>query len=501
MSKSIRPSQSYIDERSAKTLLEKWSPVLDYTSNNVAAIEDDHTRLNTAILLENQEKWCFEATNSDSGGVFGSNATFNTYGNQFPSQNDNAYAPNDARLPKILIPMIRRTFPELITNEIVGVQPMSGPVGLAFALRYKYEPTSLGYQSGSLDASSTQQYSTANNAYLSANPELGYQYLNTAFTGASSAALSGATGYFSMVPEDQGVAALLGQFELSSNIPQIVVSFEKTAVEAGTRRLAARWSVELEQDLKNMNGIDIDTELTNAMSYELQAEIDREMIIRMIQTALNAGYGVGFSVWNPASADGRWLVERNRDFYQRLIVEANRIAVRNRRGSANFIVGTPRVCAILEMLPEFQWVPVQGSVNTQPVGVAKVGSLAGRFNVYRDTRTEAQFEANTGGNFGGKGGFPPNSPTATGQTRTTRLDYALLGYKGPEFYDTGIIYCPYIPVMVQRTIGPNDFSPRVGLLTRYGVVDNIFGANLYYHVIVLQGLSTAFTPATQSVYF
>jgi hypothetical protein len=498
MSKSIRPSQSYIDERSAKTLLEKWTPVLDYTSNNVAPIEDDHTRLNTAILLENQEKWCFEASNSDSGGVFGSNATFSTYGNQFPSQNDNAYAPNDARLPKILIPMIRRTFPELITNEIVGVQPMSGPVGLAFALRYKYEPTSLGYQSGSLDGNTgASQY--AGNASLSANPELGYQYLNTAFTGASSSALSGNSA-FTIVPEDQGVAALLGQFELSSNIPQIVVSFEKTAVEAGTRRLAARWSVELEQDLKNMNGIDIDTELTNAMSYELQAEIDREMIIRMIQTALNAGYGVGFSIWNPASADGRWLVERNRDFYQRLIVEANRIAVRNRRGSANFIVGTPRVCAILEMLPEFQWVPVQGSVNTQPVGVAKVGSLAGRFNVYRDTRTEAQFEANAGGNFGGKGGFPAGA-VAGQQTRTQRLDYALLGYKGPEFYDTGIIYCPYIPVMVQRTIGPNDFSPRVGLLTRYGVVDNIFGANLYYHVIILQGLSTAFTPSTQSVYF
>jgi len=146
------------------------------------------------------------------------------------------------------------------------------------------------------------------------------------------------------------------------------------------------------------------------------------------------------------------------------------------------------------MLPEFQWVPVQGNVNTQPVGVAKVGSLAGRFNVYRDTRTEAQYEASFGGNLAGKQ-FP------SGATRSARLDYALLGYKGPEFYDTGIIYCPYIPVMVQRTIGPNDFSPRVGLLTRYGVVDNIFGANLYYHVIILQGLSTAFTPATQSVYF
>jgi hypothetical protein len=231
------------------------------------------------------------------------------------------------------------------------------------------------------------------------------------------------------------------------------------------------------------------------MSYELQAEIDREMIIRMIQTALNGGFGRGFSVWSPVSADGRWLVERNRDFYQRLIVEANRIAVRNRRGSANFIVATPRVCAILEMLPEFQWVPVQGNVNTQPVGVAKVGSLGGRFNVYRDTRTEAQFELGAGGNYSGIGTY------SSDQTRTQRLEYALLGYKGPEFYDTGIIYCPYIPVMVQRTIGPNDFSPRVGLLTRYGVVDNIFGANLYYHVIILQGLGVSFLPGQSSVYF
>lgn len=494
---NIRPSQSYISEDRAKLLIEKWGPVLDYTSNNVRAIEDDHTRLNTAILLENQEKWCFEASNVAGGtpGVF-SNNTINAggFGNQFPSQNDGAYAPNDSRLPKILIPMIRRTFPELITNEIVGVQPMSGPVGLAFALRYKYESDALGYNTtGNLDASAT---TNLNNPQLQSDgDELGYQYLDTRYTGTSSGQLSGNATYFPMVDQDTGVAQLLANFELTSKIPQIVVSFEKTAVEAGTRRLAARWSVELEQDLKNMNGIDIDTELTNAMSYELQAEIDREMIIRMIQTALNGGFGRGFSVWSPASADGRWLVERNRDFYQRLIVEANRIAVRNRRGSANFIVATPRVCAILEMLPEFQWVPVQGNVNTQPVGVAKVGSLGGRFNVYRDTRTEAQFELGQGGNYSGSGTY------AASQYRTQRLEYALLGYKGPEFYDTGIIYCPYIPVMVQRTIGPNDFAPRVGLLTRYGVVDNIFGANLYYHVIILQGLGVAFQPGTQSVYF
>jgi hypothetical protein len=500
MSKQIRPTQAYIDESRARVLLEKWGPVLDYTSNNVRAIEDDHTRLNTAILLENQEKWCFEANVAGgSGSVFNATGTgspnVGNYGNQFPSQNDSAYAPNDTRLPKILIPMIRRTFPELITNEIVGVQPMSGPVGLAFALRYRYEGTALGSTNANgLDGSLEAGTSAGGPQRQSSGAELGYQYLDTRFTGTSSSALVG-NASFQIPDQDRGVAQLLANFELSTRIPQVVVSFEKTAVEAGTRRLAARWSVELEQDLKNMNGIDIDTELTNAMSYELQAEIDREMIIRMIQTALNAGLGTGFSVWSPASADGRWLVERNRDFYQRLIVEANRIAVRNRRGAANFIVATPRVCAILEMLPEFQWVPVSGNVNTQPVGVAKVGSIGGRFNVYRDTRTEAQYEANAGGNFGGSGAFP------AGTTRTSRLEYALLGYKGPEFYDTGIIYCPYIPVMVQRTIGPNDFAPRVGLLTRYGVVDNIFGANLYYHVIILTGLGVAFTPGTQSVYF
>ena len=140
------------------------------------------------------------------------------------------------------------------------------------------------------------------------------------------------------------------------------------------------------------------------------------------------------------------------------------------------------------MLPEFQWVPVQGDVNTQPVGIAKVGSIGGRFNVYRDTRTEVQNNSEyTNYYSGGSSG--------------SGIEYALLGYKGPEFYDTGIIYCPYIPVMVQRTIGPNDFAPRVGLLTRYGVVDNIFGADLYYHVILVNGLGQSFTPGSQSVYF
>ena len=481
----VKPAQSYIDEERAGTLLEKWAPVLDYTSDNVKPITDDHSRLNTAILLENQESWCLKENSAGggAGGVFGSAGSMGQGGAMTPAQD--FYATGDARLPKILIPMIRRTFPELITNEIVGVQPMSGPVGLAFAMRYKYENESLGstgidgHTNGSTTTGKNGQPRTAGNA---PGNEAGYQKLDTRFTGASSAALSGDTGLgIDFVDNDAGIAAKLADYELTGNIPQMVVSFEKTAVEAGTRRLAARWSVELEQDLKNMNGIDIDTELTNAMSYEIQAEIDREMLMRMVQVAANAGSGKGVSTWSPASADGRWMAERNRDLYAKIIVEANRIAIRNRRGAANFLVATPRVCAILEMLPEFQWMQVQGNVNTQPVGIARVGNLGGRFNVYRDTRTEAQYE--------------------DGQRSGGRMEYILLGYKGPEFYDTGIIYCPYIPVMVQRTVGPNDFAPRVGLLTRYGVVDNIFGADLYYHVIVIKNLGDSFTPGTQSVYF
>jgi hypothetical protein len=490
--------QSYVTRERAKALLEKWGPMLDHKSNKLRAIEDDRMRITTAQVMENQERHCLEEANlAQTGNVFGTHQGGQRGGAMTPA--GDFYASGDTRLPKILIPMIRRTFPELITNEIVGVQPMAGPVGLAFALRYKYESDALGSDANGQDGSSSLNGANVSPSVASDGREIGYNYLDTRFTGASSASLSGLPGVFDFAAEDGGVAKLLSEFELTGNIPQITISFEKTAVEAGTRRLAAKWSVELEQDLKNMNGIDIDTELTNTMSYEIQAEIDREMIMRMVQVSLNAGFPRGYSVWSPASADGRWIAERNRDLYAKIIVEANRIAVRNRRGAANFLVATPRVCAILEMLPEFQWMQVQGSVNTQPVGVARVGNLGGRFNVYRDTRTEAQW---------GGVGMGQKNPTSTPNLRNNvgagapeRVEYILLGYKGPEFFDTGIIYAPYIPIMIQRTVAPNDFGQRVGLMTRYGVVDNIFGADLYYHVIIIKNLGQAFTPGTQSVYF
>jgi hypothetical protein len=485
----MNSAPGYIDRSRATELLAKWKPILDYTSDKVRPLEEQHTRLSTAVLLENQERYLRENSMASSGGVFGGN-TGGAGAQWNGGQSGDNYAQGDARLPKVLIPMIRRTFPELITNEIVGVQPMSGPVGLAFALRYKYDPTSLANGAACQDGNTCGAQPWNVGADTANGGEVGWNNLRTSYTGTTSTKLTGyganTEDIFQIIDQDKGIAALMSQFEMSGKIPQMTISMEKTAVEAGTRRLAAKWSVELEQDLKNMNGIDIDNELTNAMSYELQAEIDREMIIRMIQICLNAyvqntnpAKGQGVSFWYAPSADARWLGERNRDFYARVIVEANRVAINNRRGPANFIIATPRVCAMLEMLPEFKFMPVNGTVNTQPAGIAKVGSVGGRFNIYRDTRTEAQYQV--------------------GQ-RTNIVEYALLGYKGADYYDTGIVYCPYIPVMIQRTIGPNDFSPRVGLLTRYGVVDHIFGSQLFYHMIICKGLGSAFTPGEAHIY-
>ena len=471
----------------------KWRKVLDYSSNSIPAIQNEHVYKTTAMLLENQEQWCFQESNTAaSGGVFGATTSI---GNGIA--NSDSYASGDARLPKILIPMIRRTFPELISNEIVGVQPMGGPVGLAFALRYAYQGDTLsdgsidGKTSGGGSGSSFGNQLKA--AYTGTdglpNDELGYQLLDTRFTGTSAAFLSGHAEW-TFADQDRGIAELLSNYELTGKIPQIELKFDKTAVEAGTRRLATRWSVELEQDIKNMNGIDIDGELTNAMSYEIQAEIDREVVMRMIQTAFNAGAGAGFSIWSPVSADGRWTAERNLTFYQRLLIESGRMAARNRRGAANFVIATPRVCSILEMLPDFKVFEINGTVSTAGVGIAKVGTVGSRWTVYRDTRTEVQNTSLYRDN-----NYYTNPPNGGGG-----VEYALLGYKGSEYYDTGIIYCPYIPIMVQRTIGPNDFSPRVGLMTRYGIVNNIFGANLYYHLIIVKGLGTAFTPGSVSTY-
>ena len=493
----VNPSSYYVDSAPGfinkdrgKQLINKWSKILEFTDSQTPPIRGHQNKLATAIILENQERSLKEngflrqqmvqENGMVAGGAFAGTAWGGGTPGSAPSTNGqyggalNAsdwYAPGDARLPKTLIPMIRRTFPELISHEIVGVQPMSGPVGLAFALRYQYDQSPLACspyndKGCTFDPSKFNPNGHPFDTTGLGSGEAGYQNLFTSHTGITAAGLSGNSD-FAVPAMDSGVAQLLSHFEASSNIPTMSLKIEKTAVEAGTRKLGTSWSIELEQDLMNMNGIDIDAEMTNVMSYEIQAEIDREMIIRMIQVALNAGLNTGYSIWRPQLADARWFAERGVDFYAKIVVEANRMAIRNRRGPANFIVATPKVCTILQLLPEFRPFEVSSNIQAHPNGVARVGSLAGQFNIYRDTRSEAQYLAGV---------------------RATSIEYALLGYKGSEFYDTGLVYCPYIPVLVQRTISPLTMTPNVGMMTRYGVIDSLWGASNFYHIIIVKDI-------------
>lgn len=565
----------------------KWKKLL--VSEHVAPIENKHTRAVTAVLLENQANALMEDMNPNSSSIWGANASFGGAITQ-----GDTYAKGDNRLPKILLPMIRRTFPELISNEVVGVQPMFGPVSLAFAIRYRYDqgPLHEARSSGTLTklpATGPQYGVDTFRAEDTANPpaptdmrqleatvkspgtEMGYNYLDTSFTGrrnnlfnrtinektgapytdadivttwnasdagatypikavadlviisratvgveftlsddttkytikdnegegakviAAANALFKAThiagGKFTFSDQDLGTAALLGDYEATGRIPRTKFTFEKKAVEAGTRRIGTSWTLELEQDIRNMNGIDIEQEVTSMMSYELQAEIDREMIVRMLYAALSANE---YSYWDGSKADARWMGERDRAFYQFIIQMANRMAVRNRRGPANFIIATPDVCSLLETLPQYAIMEVNGTISTDSSGIAKVGTIGnGRFTVFRDTRTPVQNNSWMNNSWDNQGQY-----TVGGEARTQGIpDFALLGYKGSEYWDAGILFCPYIPILLQRVVDPVSFEPQVGLMTRYGVVDNLFGANLYYHVVLIDTLGNSLPPS------
>lgn len=481
-------------------LLNTWRPLLEAAGNDAPEFKGKKEALVTAALLNNQyghmaknpdvygelpslKQVIAESTNtqgtfhgySNGDPAFGQTANQpvnGQFGNSVNPTNNDFYARGDARLPNVIMPMIRRTFPELLANDIVGIQPMSGPVGLAFALRFTYDNDNLAH----FTPDGGNGVNPPPPAYRGNGQEAGFNYLNTAHTGVTSDQLDGgglglqgtATSgtVFDGVVEDNGVSRLLQDAECTTNIPSMSLTIEKTAVEAGSRKLAVKYSLELDQDLKNMHNISIDDEMTGMMSYELQAEIDRELLMRYIKVTLNAGAGRGYTIWSPASADGRWSAERNVNLWQAIRVQARLVGLRNRRGAANVAVVTPYVAAMLETLPNFKAFEVQSNVE-QVYGNSRAGTLGG-LKVFVDARSEAQYQSSI---------------------RDVRVDYILLIYKGAEASDSGIIYLPYIPVQVQRTTGPNDFSPRIGLSTRYAIAANLNGASNYSHLILMNGLT------------
>ena len=400
------------------TLLQKWDEVLCEGNE----IKSQNVKKSTAIMLENQHNWLMETTSYSAGG-----------GANVDSLGSATYA-TSGMFHKIAVPMVRRTFPELVAHDLVGVQPMTGPVGLAFALRFR-----AGNSAGTYTANTT---------------ELGYNTIDSSYSG--SYATSAGEGLGSNQSGDVGLGIGAG-----TAIREVNLTVEKAQIEATTRKLRSRWSLEVAQDLKAMHGLNLEEEMMDILAYEITAEIDRELI-EQIDTTVVAGGSDYSTNWSYVAASGtgvpggRWEMERYRELYHYILRRAQDIARTTRRGSGNWIVGNPYSIAIFESMAAFTIAPVPSNVNTAAVGVSRVGSLDGRITVYRDT-----FQL---------------------------INQFIVGYKGPSEYDTGVIYLPYIQLLASRATFEDSFQPAIGLMSRYGIHSHIFGAKEYYRKVRLTDL-------------
>lgn len=396
--------------KNIKELLKEWEDILGAGTK----IRNERIKKATAVMLENQAKY---------GGQVNESSAYQA-GSMDP--NGAGYAGN-GEFHKIAIPMVRRTFPELIAHDIVGVQPLTGPVGLAFALRFKADQVYAG------DASPTGR-------------EIGYNTIDPAYSGSYPTSAAEALGS-TVVPDVDGHPGINGGLGIGTGkgIKELSMTIEKAQVEAKSRKLRSRWSLEVAQDIKAMHGLDLEEEMMDVLAYEITAEIDRELInkIRAV-AATNPRSGN----WDYTAADGRWEAEKYRNLFNLIIRKANLIAIDTRRGAGNFIVASPTLCAALETTNSFTISPVDHDINTAVTGVSRIGSLDGRMSIYRDT--------------------------------FATTDDLIIGYKGPSAYDTGIIYLPYIQLMQARAIYEDSFQPSIGLMSRYAILDHLFGSKNYY---------------------
>jgi hypothetical protein len=437
-----------------EALVRKWAPMLE-------GLTREEEIKNMATLLENEDRYFSGTRPLFEAGQGGSHTLSNP--TDVGTQNDAGGGTVDqstmsgiARYKRIAIPLVRRVFPELLANQLVGVQPMTGPVGLAYALRFRSNTTGMGY---------------------GANAELGYNNIVPSFTSETSAGITGMSSLFGEKLNEN-----LGHFgsgtgavpdEVSS---EVGLTVENKEIKARTRKLKARWTVEAQQDLAAMHNIDLEEEMMDLMAYEIAAEIDREIVARIVAAAraggiltwnYQAGSGTGGDPTAVAGGDARWEQERFRTLFTVILTAAEEIARATRRGAGNYVIVSPRVAVAIQSLPEFDTSPVNMSLNSLSVGISTIGTING-LKVYRDTHAWK--------------------------------DYAVVGYKGAKENDAGIIYAPYIPVMFAKATGEESFSPRAGVMTRYGVCDHLFGSQNYYRFIDVQGLNAgSLAPSTGGI--
>jgi len=404
-----------------ENLQEKWQPVLEHP--DLPKIGDSYKRAVTTVILENQEKAVRE-DQAFMAEAAPANATGSSIDNWDP----------------VLISLVRRAMPNLIAYDICGVQPMTGPTGLIFAMKSRYATqggtealfdeadTDFSAEDAASNTGSPDAHSGSNPATLNDSPSAGTYTTGSGMTTAQAETLGDGSDEFA----------------------EMAFSIDKVTVTAKSRALKAEYTMELAQDLKAIHGLDAETELANILSSEILAEINRE-VVRTIYSHAKAGAQVNTTTAGifdlDTDSNGRWSVEKFKGLLYQLERDANAIGQLTRRGKGNLIICSADVASALQMAGVLDYAPALATnLNVDDTGNTFAGVLNGKFKVYVD---------------------PYSANVAASQ-------FYVAGYKGSSPYDSGLFYCPYVPLQMVRAVGQDSFQPKIGFKTRYGMVQNPF---------------------------
>ena len=440
----------------------KWAPVLNH--EDLSPIKDTHKRSVIATLLENTEKSLMEASSQ----AYGSQNLME--GGVPINAGVSGGAGNIATFDPVLISLVRRAMPNLIAYDICGVQPMTGPTGLIFAMRSQYGNTT----SANVAETFYNEVNTAFSTVQDGANTIGSKMVGTIPGSTSQTINLASTGVYNYA---QGMSTAQAEaLGTTSNtaFPQMGFTIEKVTVTAQSRALKAEYTMELAQDLKAIHGLDAETELSNILTGEILAEINRE-VVRTIAVTASQGCSTGTTTAGvfdlDVDANGRWSVEKFKGLMFQIEREANQIAKDTRRGKGNIIVCSSDVASALQMAGVLDYTPALNSNNLQvdDTGNTFAGVLNGRMKVYID-------------------------PYTTG-------NYMVVGYKGSSAFDAGLFYCPYVPLQMVRAVDQDSFAPKIGFKTRYGMVANPFAqgitrgagalvkdSNVYYRRTIVSNL-------------
>ena len=432
-----------------QALVEKWGPILEHSS--FSSITDQHKKSVTATILENTERALMESgdTSASMTGLLSEASPTNDAGTGGFGSGSGATGPTAGYDP-VLISLVRRAMPNLMAYDIAGVQPMTGPTGLIFAMRSKY----------------TNQAGT----------EAFYAEADTDFSGAASPVHANALGAGSETTGtgmETGAAEALGD-GVGAGFAEMAFSIEKVTVAAKSRALKAEYTTELAQDLKAVHGLDAETELANILQSEILVEINRELVRTIYGTAVvgAAATAAPGTFDLDVDANGRWSVEKFKGLMFQIEQEANKIAQQTRRGKGNLVICSSDVASALQMAGVLDYTPAlnANALQVDDTGNTFAGVLNGRYRVYIDPYAGA--------------------------------NYLVVGYKGSSSFDAGLFYCPYVPLQMVRAVGENSFQPKIGFKTRYGMVANPFArggaaandgalvanTNVYYRRVAITNL-------------